>query len=53
MRLHTHFSVVNLVGHFFSGVLVMGTIWRLTAFWAVAASNPLIASLGKAMLVQY
>jgi hypothetical protein len=49
---HTHFSVMS-AANVFLAVLVMGTLWRLTALHLVASKNESIAHIGKAMGFQY
>lgn len=39
--------------HVFLGVLIMGTLWRLASYHAVASSNETVAHLGRAMAFQF
>lgn len=39
--------------HVFFVVLVMGTLWRVAQFHAMASPNPSVQHLGKAMSIQY
>jgi hypothetical protein len=39
--------------HVFLAVLIMGTLWRLASYHAVASSNETVAHLGRAMAFQY
>ena len=50
--LHTHFGAL-IIGGTFVGVLLCGTLWRLTAAHFVASSNPTLRRAGEAMAVQY
>lgn len=45
-----HFGVAL---HIFTAVLVVGTLWRLVSFHAMASSNPSVNHVGKAMSLQY
>jgi hypothetical protein len=50
--LHTHFGAL-IIGGTFLGVLLAGTLWRLSAAHMVTSSNPTLRSMGEAMAVQY
>jgi hypothetical protein len=50
--MHTHFSVMHGINVFLS-VLVIGTLFRLTAYHLVASQNTQLKHLGKAMGFQY
>lgn len=50
--MHTHFGAL-VIGGTFLGVLLAGTLWRLSAAHLVTASNPRAVQLGKAMAFQY
>jgi hypothetical protein len=39
--------------HVFLAVLIMGTLWRLASYHAVASSNETVAHLGRAMAFQF
>lgn len=39
--------------HVFVSVLILGTMWRVLAYHAVASSNSTIQHAGGAMLTQY
>lgn len=39
--------------HVFTAVLVLGTLWRLLSYHAIASSNPQIQHVGAAMAFQY
>lgn len=39
--------------HVFLSVLILGTIWRVLQYHAMASSNPGIQHVGKAMSTQY
>lgn len=39
--------------HVFLAVLIMGTLWRLASYHAVASSNDTVAHLGRAMAFQF
>ena len=39
--------------HVFAAVLVMGTIWRILQYHAMASPNVSIQHLGRAMATQY
>lgn len=50
--MHTHFSFMSAAQVFLS-VLVIGTLWRLSALHLVASQNTSLAHAGKAMGFQY
>jgi hypothetical protein len=50
--MHTHFSAVHAVGFFFC-IIILGTLWRLTASHLTASDRPLLEHIGKAMAFQY
>lgn len=50
--MHTHFSAMAALTIFLA-VLIVGTVWRLASYHAVASSNPTIQHVGKAMAFQY
>lgn len=39
--------------HVFMIILVLGTLWRVSSFHAMASGNPALQHLGKAMSIQY
>jgi hypothetical protein len=39
--------------HVFLAVLIMGTLWRLASYHAVASNNETVAHLGRAMAFQF
>lgn len=49
---HTHFSFMS-AAQAFVGVLVIGTLWRLSSLHLVAAKSERLQHLGKAMSFQY
>lgn len=50
--LHTHFGALVIAGTFL-GVLLAGTLWRLTAAHLAVSGNPTLVQISKAMAVQY
>lgn len=50
--LHTHFGAL-IIGGTFMGVLLAGTLWRLTSAYLATSANPTAAQVGRAMAVQY
>jgi len=52
MNLHTHFSFIS-AAQAFIGVLVFGTLWRLSAAHLIATENDQLQHVGKSMLFQY
>lgn len=44
---------VVVVLHIFGAVLVMGTLWRVLSFHAMASPNAQLNHLGQAMSLQY
>lgn len=39
--------------HLWVSILIVGTVWRLASYHAMASKNQHISHLGKAMSVQY
>lgn len=39
--------------HVFVSVLILGTMWRVVSYHAMASNNPTVAHLGAAMNIQY
>lgn len=50
--MHTHYSATAAAGAFLSIVLV-GTLWRLSAAYATRSKSPVVNRVGRAMFVQY
>ena len=50
--MHTHVGAIHLVTAFL-GVVLVGTLWRISAAHLVASGSPTAAGLGKAMAFQY
>ncbi len=50
--MHTHFSAVAALNAFLA-VLIVGTVWRLTAAHLAVSSNGTLEHLGRAMAFQY
>lgn len=50
--MHTHFSAMTAL-NIFLGVLIVGTLWRLSSYHLIASSNESLAHVGKAMAFQY
>jgi hypothetical protein len=50
--LHTHFGAL-VIGGTFLGVLLAGTLWKLTAAHLTTSASPLAQQVGAAMFVQY
>lgn len=44
---------VTAAFHIFTGVLIIGTLWRLVAYHALAAPTPALNHIGGAMITQY
>lgn len=44
---------IKVAIHIFLVVLVLGTLWRLTSYHLMAASDERLQHLGKAMVTQY
>lgn len=44
---------VKIGVHIWVSVLIMGTLWRLLSYHAVASPNANVQHLGKAMATQY
>lgn len=49
---HTHFSVIA-ASQAFLAVVVVGTLWRLTALHLMASSNESLNHIGAGMSFQY
>lgn len=39
--------------HVFVSVLILGTLWRITAYHALASDNTTVQHIGAAMTTQY
>lgn len=50
--MHTHFSAMAAL-NLFLGVLIVGTLWRLSSYHLIASKNDGLSHLGKAMAFQY
>jgi hypothetical protein len=50
--MHTHFSPMS-AAQAFLGVVIIGTLWRLVAFYLASSSNDAVQHAGKAMSFQY
>lgn len=50
--MHTHFSAMAAL-NLFLGVLIVGTLWRLSAYHLIANKNDSLSHIGKAMAFQY
>jgi hypothetical protein len=44
---------VKAAAHIFCGVLIIGTMWRLLAYHALASPNTQLQHVGGAMITQY
>lgn len=44
---------LGAAAHVFVSVLIMGTLWRILAFHALASSNAQLQHVGAAMSLQY
>jgi hypothetical protein len=44
---------VKAAAHIFTGVLIIGTMWRILAYHALAAPSPQLNHIGGAMITQY
>ena len=44
---------VRLGVHIWVSVLIMGTLWRLTSYHAIASNNPHVQHIGRAMALQF
>jgi hypothetical protein len=44
---------VKIGVHIWVSVLIMGTVWRLLTYHALASNNAVVNHAGKAMAVQY
>jgi hypothetical protein len=51
-NVHTHFSAIHAL-NVFLGVLIVGSLWRLTSLHLSAAQSPGMQHLGRAMAFQY
>lgn len=51
--MHTHFGSATLGAAAFLSVLLFGTLWRLIWFHGVRSSNPWVAGVSRAALVQF
>lgn len=52
VTMHTHFGALA-IGGAFVGVLLAGTLWKLTAAHLATSGNPTAVQFGKAMIFQY
>lgn len=50
--MHTHVGAILALVTMLN-IALLGTLWRLGAFWLVASSSSTAQNLGKAMLFQY
>lgn len=50
--MHTHFGAL-VIGGTFIGVLLAGTLWKLTAAHLIASDNPQWQAFGRGMIIQY
>jgi hypothetical protein len=50
--LHTHFSWVGALQAFLA-VVIVGTLWKLTAMHLMATDNDVLNHVGKGMAFQY
>lgn len=50
--MHTHFSVMSAAQAFLA-VVIIGTLWRLTALHLAASDNEQLQHAGKTMSLQY
>jgi hypothetical protein len=44
---------VKAAAHIFTGVLIIGTMWRILAYHALAAPSAALNHIGGAMITQY
>jgi hypothetical protein len=44
---------VKVILHIFLGVLIAGTLWRMSTFHLMASGDSRLEHLGKAMSIQY
>jgi hypothetical protein len=44
---------IKAAAHIFTGVLIIGTLWRVLAYHALAAPTPALQHIGGAMITQY
>jgi hypothetical protein len=49
---HVHIGFIA-IGTAFLGVLLMGTLWKLGAGYAVSSPSPWLREIGKAAFFQY
>jgi hypothetical protein len=47
------FEEFKLGVHIWTAVLIVGTLWRLLSYHAMASQNPQLQHLGMAMSTQY
>lgn len=50
--LHTHFSWVGALQAFLA-VVIIGTLWKLTAMHLMTTENATLSHIGKGMAFQY
>lgn len=50
--MHTHFSAVAAL-NIFLAVLIVGTLWRLSAYHLIASNNTTANHIGRGMSFQY
>lgn len=51
--MHTHFGSATMGAAAFLSVLLFGTLWRVLWLHGVNSSNPTVAGLSRAALVQF
>lgn len=44
---------IGAAAHVFLSVLILGTLWRIVAYHAMASSNVQVKHVGAAMITQY
>lgn len=44
---------LGAAAHVFVSVIILGTLWRLTAYHLMASDNPQLQHVGGAMVIQY
>lgn len=44
---------IKAAAHIFTGVLIIGTLWRVLAYHALASPTPALQHIGGAMITQY
>lgn len=49
---HTHFSAIG-AAQAFVGVVIIGTLWRLSAAHLCNSKNEMLVHVGRAMAFQY